>query len=167
MSKRLNLLFLSHRNAARSILAEAAANRLGRDKFRAFSAGVDPVETVDPLVLDILHLSQYPTEALRTKSWKEFATSDAPALDFVFTLCDLDANEPPPRWAGLPVTADWRYPDPANDNLDGWERRKELSETLRGLERQLGAFMLLPFESLDAASLRERIDALREQDAIV
>lgn len=163
MAKRhFNLLFLSRKNAARSIFAEAVANRLGRGNFTAFSAGIAPVPAIDPMVLDILQLSQYPTAGLCTKSWQEFAAPDAPKLDFVFTLCDLDAREPVPRWPGLPVTADWRYPDPDVGHQDGWQRRKELSLTLRGLERQLGALMLLPFESLDHISLRESIDKLRE-----
>jgi hypothetical protein len=85
--------------------------------------------------------------------------ADAPRLDFVFTLCDLDAGEPVPHWPGRPITADWRYPDPERLVCKDWERRKRLSEMLAGLERQLGAFMLLPFETL--MSLRPRLDELR------
>jgi hypothetical protein len=45
---------------------------------------------------------------------------------------------------------------------EGWERRKQLSEMLAGLERQLGAFMLLPFHTLDQISLHSRLEELRQ-----
>ena len=39
-----NVLFLSNRNTARSILAEAVLNRVGRGHFTGFSAGIAPGE---------------------------------------------------------------------------------------------------------------------------
>jgi arsenate reductase (thioredoxin) len=155
-----NVLFLSNRNTARSILAEAVANRLGRDHFTGFSAGIQAASGIDPLVLEILGAAQYPITGLRPKSWEEFAAPGAPALDFVFTLCDPMAGEPPPRWPGRPITADWRYPDPKDLPGEQWKRRKALERILAGLERQFRAFMVLPFKSLDEMSLRERLIAL-------
>jgi hypothetical protein len=61
---------------------------------------------------------------------------------------------------GRPVTADWRYPDPEKLRGETWERRKALAAMLAGLERQLRAFMQLPFRSLDEISLRERLREL-------
>jgi arsenate reductase len=78
----------------------------------------------------------------------------------VFTLCDPDAGEPVPHWPGRPVTADWRYADPVRLKCEDWERRKELGAMLAGLERQLRAFIQLPFRSLDDISLRERLREL-------
>jgi len=160
-----NVLYLSNRNSARSIFAEAVANLKGLGRFRGYSAGLKPAGEVDPLALDILRLSDYPTAGLRPKHWQEFSSADAPALDFVFTLCDLDAGEPMPHWPGLPITADWRYPDPERFNGEDWERRKALSETLAGLERQFSAFMQLPFRSLDQMSLRKQLDELHRAHA--
>jgi hypothetical protein len=39
---------------------------------------------------------------------------------------------------------------------EDWERRKELGAMPAGLERQLRAFIALPFRSLEDISLRER-----------
>lgn len=160
-----NVLFVSNRNTARSIFAEAVMNRLGRRRFTGFSAGIEPAGELDPMVLDILHTARYPTRGLRPKGWTEFASADAPPLGFVFTLCDLKVGEPLPRWSGWPISADWRYPDP--DALHGaeWQRRKALGAILAGLERQLGAFMLLPFQALDRISLHSRVGALQHAGA--
>jgi arsenate reductase len=154
-----NVLFLSHRNSARSIFAEAALNRMGHDHFTGYSAGLHPVRKLDDLVIDVLKVAEYPVEGLHPKHWKEFAKPDSPPLDFVFALCDLDAGESRPNWPGRPVTGDWRYPDPVvvDDQMD---RRSALAATLGGLERQLLAFMQLPFSSLDEISLRERLQEL-------
>jgi arsenate reductase len=157
---RYNVLFLSNRNTARSIFAEAVMNRLGGQNFRGFSAGMRPAQELEPLVPDILRLARYPTDGLFPKSWEDFARADAPPLDFVFTLCDPNAGEPLPHWPGRPVTADWRYPDPAKLGCEEWERRKELGAMLAGLERQLRAFIQLPFRSLDNIILRDRLREL-------
>jgi arsenate reductase len=157
-----NILFLSNRNSARSIFAEAVANRLGGRHFTGFSAGMQPAKDIDPLVLDILNSAHYSTAGLHPKSWEDFAHDRAPALDFVFTLCNPVVGEALPRWPGRPVTADWRYSDPQDSQGEQWQRRKQLGGILASLERQFKIFMVLPFKSLDAMSLRERLRELGE-----
>ena len=39
-----NVLFLSNRNTARSIFAEAVMNRVGGKNFKGFSAGMHPAK---------------------------------------------------------------------------------------------------------------------------
>lgn len=88
-----NVLFLCNRNAARSLVAESVLNKEGGGRFRAFSAGSHPSGEVHPMVLDLLRNYHYPTDGLRSKSWDEFATPDAPVMDFIFTVCDDSAGE--------------------------------------------------------------------------
>jgi arsenate reductase len=152
-----NVLFLSNRNTVRSIIAEAVMNRIGRGDFTAFSAGMQVAYRVEPLVLDVLQGEQYSAAGLHPKHWTEFTRPEAPALDFVFTLCDPAAGEQLPHWPGRPVTADWYYPEPRTLSDQAWKRRRELTAILRGLERQLLAFIQLRFEKLDEISLRERL----------
>ena len=163
MSDRLyNVLFLCTGNSARSILAEAILNRLGAGRFRAHSAGSFPKGAVHTLALDLLERQNHPTAALRSKSWDEFATADAPPLDFVFTVCDQAAGEACPVWPGQPMTAHWGLPDPAAVDGTPAEQGLAFADTYRRLERRIGAFVNLPLASLDRMALQRRLVAIGE-----
>ena len=131
MSERIyNVLFLCTGNTARSILAESILRKDGRRTFRAFSAGSQPKGTVNPFAIKVLNRLDYPTDELRSKSWEEFARSDAPVMDFVFTVCDNAAGESCPVWPGQPMTAHWGIEDPAA--VEG-HRHREGSGLRRGI----------------------------------
>jgi protein-tyrosine-phosphatase len=93
MNRPYSLLFISRRNSARSLMAEAVVNRLGKGRFRAISAGVEPAEEADPLAVDAMQAVGYGTDELRPKHWRQFTEPDAPVLDFVFTLSDSGTRE--------------------------------------------------------------------------
>ena len=155
-----NVLFICTGNSARSILAEALVNHLGRGRFRGFSAGSHPKGTVHPVALALLRELKLPTEGLRSKSWDEFATPEAPEMNFVFTVCDNAAGEVCPYWPGQPVTAHWGLPDPAA--VDGTEelRRAAFRKTLLALENRIRLFMSLPLATLDRIELKEHLDVI-------
>src|SRR5258708_35894881 len=108
-----NVLFLCTGNSARSIIAEALLNAIGRGRFRAHSAGSGPAGQVNPFALETLRRHGLPIEGLRSKGWNEFAAAGAPEMDFVFTVCDRAAAESCPLWPGGPMRVHWGVNDPA------------------------------------------------------
>jgi arsenate reductase len=154
-----NVLFLCTGNSARSILAEAYLNHRARG-FRAYSAGSHPAGHVNPLVLDLLRTCGIPESGLRSKSWDEFAAPTAPALDFVFTVCDKAAGEVCPVWPGQPVTAHWGVADPAAVTGTREQKMRAVQNAFRILERRIDLLMCLPIDSLDRMSLRKRVQEI-------
>ena len=164
--RRFNVLFLCTGNSARSIMAEALLNRLGRDRFRAFSAGSHPTGAVHPLALDTLERSHLPTDGLRSKSWDEFAREGAPPLDFVFTVCDRAAQEVCPLWPGQPMTAHWGIEDPARAEGSIEQQQRAFNTAFRALDARLRLFTSLPLESLDGLALQRELDSIGRSDAV-
>lgn len=160
MSRVYNVLFICTGNSARSILAESLTNHWGRGRFRAFSAGSFPKGAVHPLAKELLEKLHLPTAGMRSKSWNEFATPDAPAMDFVFTVCDQAAGEVCPVWPGNPVTAHWGVPDPAAVEGSDDHRRQAFRDALRALEARIKLFMNLPVEKLDRLILEREVDRI-------
>ena len=161
-----NVLFLCTGNSARSILAEAILNQIGKGRFRAYSAGSHPAGKVNPYVLQMLAAQNLPVAELRSKSWDEFAAPGAPALDFVFTVCDNAAGEVCPVWPGQPVSAHWGIEDPAAVQGDDAARRHAVHTALQLLNRRISVFINLPFAKLDKMALKQEVDSigrLREQ----
>jgi arsenate reductase (thioredoxin) len=156
----LNVLFLCTGNSARSIIAEVVLNRLGQGKFKAYSAGSQPKGQVHPLALKVLRLAHYDVSGLRSKPWDEFATPDAPTLDFVFTVCDTAAKEVCPIWLGQPMTAHWGMPDPALAEGSEAERQLAFADTVRQLTNRIGVFTNLPLDKLSKLSLQAQLDEI-------
>lgn len=157
-----NVLFLCTGNSARSILAETILNHVGRGRFRAFSAGSHPTGRVNPLAIEYLQQKSLPTDGLRSKSWDEFAEPDAPALDFVITVCDNAAGEVCPVWPGRPVVAHWGVPDPAAVEGPDEMKRKAFADAARTLHHRIALFASLPFAKLDALAMQKQLRAIGE-----
>jgi arsenate reductase (thioredoxin) len=152
-----HVLFLCTGNSARSIMAEAILNKVGAGTFRGYSAGSQPKGRMHPETERLLRSLGYDTSALRSKSWNEFAKPGAPALDFVFTVCDNAAGEACPFWPGQPMTAHWGVPDPAEATGTPAEVALAFKDAYRMLHQRIGIFVALPIRSLDQLTLQKRL----------
>jgi len=158
--RRYNVLFLCTGNSARSIMAEALLNFWGKGRFQAHSAGSHPKGQVHPLALEVLRWNHVSAENARSKSWDEFATADAPPLDFVFTVCDNAAQEVCPVWPGQPMTAHWGIHDPAAVEGTAEEKARAFNKAFRELDARLKIFTSLRLEMLDEMALKRQLEAI-------
>lgn len=154
------VLFLCTGNSARSVIAESLLNHNGGGRFVGYSAGSDPRGEVHPYALELLLSRGHDTRNLRSKSWDEFEAEDAPAMDFIFTVCDSAANEPCPVWPGRPVTAHWGLADPAGVQGTEAERREAFERTYELLKERVDTFLTLPLNSLDSVELRAKLEEI-------
>lgn len=153
----INVLILCTANSARSILAEAILNRVGGDRFTAYSAGSHPRGTPNPMAIELLASLGYPVDALRSKSWDEYAGPGAPNMDIVITVCDAAAGESCPLWPGAPVKAHWGIPDPAGVPGGADAERAAFKLAYDRLLARMQALVALPVETMKQDALRQRM----------
>lgn len=158
MTERIyNVLILCTGNSARSIMAEALINTMGQGRFRAYSAGSHPTGKVNPFAVENVESVNYPTENLRSKSWDEYATPDAPKMDFIITVCDNAAGEMCPVWPGQPISAHWGFEDPAAVEGTDAEKRRAFEQTFRHMMNRVRLFVNLPLKMLDQTAIKREL----------
>jgi len=155
-----NVLFLCTGNSARSIMAEALLNAMGRGRFKAYSAGSHPRGEVHLFARELIEKNRLPVADLRSKNWDEFSRPAAPRMDFVFTVCDNAAGEVCPIWPGQPMTAHWGIPDPAAATGTVEERRKAFFTAYSQLSNRLSILVNLPLNNLDRLALKRKLDEI-------
>ena len=159
--ERYNVLFICTGNSARSQIAEAIMNTIAADKFVAYSAGSRPRGMVEPLAEQLIRQFGYSKE-LRSKSWDEFRTADAPTMDFVITVCDDAAGEACPVWPGEPALAHWGVADPARtpDDASAFFKASQL------LRRRIELLAALPLAQLDRLARQQAARNIAQETSV-
>jgi len=151
--KKYNILFLCTHNSARSVLGEALASTHSSGKFIGFSAGSTPGTSVNPFAREIAVQLGYDESLLRSKSWDEYGSPDAPKMDFIVTVCDNAAGEVCPYWPGKPTTAHWGFPDPSQTEGNDEAKRRAFKQVMIGLKNRIDILANMPLDKLDSMSL--------------
>jgi len=160
MTPAFNVLFVCTHNSARSIIAEAILAKVGRDRFRGYSAGSEPGTQPMPEVIEKLRALGHDVTKLHCKSWTVFTGPDAPRMDFVITLCDTEKDQVCPDFGDKIVTANWSMPDPARFTGSAIERSAMLNELYSSLYRRITIFINLKFDQLERIALKARLDEI-------
>ena len=153
--KQYNILFLCTHNSARSIIGEALASTHPSGKFKGFSAGSVPGDSINPIAADIAVELGMDRALLQSKSWDVFSKPGAPQMDFIITVCDNAAGEVCPFWPGQPVTAHWGFPDPSLVQGTDLEKKMAFISVLNELKKRIDLLAEIPLEKLDSLSLKE------------
>ena len=161
-----HVLILCTHNSARSVLAERMLNHwaraLGKD-VQAHSAGSAPSGRANPFALEALDAAGVDTAGVRSKSWDEFTTPQAPPLSIVITVCDSAAAEQCPVFfggAGQPLKVHWGYPDPSNAEGGDEGKRRAFELTRQAIGYRMLQLLQLPLDSLSRDELSAALAAI-------
>ena len=133
---RRRVLFLCTGNSARSQMAEGLLRQLARERFEAFSAGVEPTR-LNPLAVRVMGEIGIDISGQRSKGAKEFLGE---SFAFVITVCD-SAKESCPVF---PVAGDrrhWSFEDPAAAEGTEEERLAVFRRVRDALRSRIEAFV--------------------------
>ncbi|WP_034348468.1 arsenate reductase ArsC [Noviherbaspirillum massiliense] len=150
-----NVLFICTGNSGGSLIAEALVTVLGKGKFKGFSAGTRAAGLINPYALEQIRKIGYPLENLRSKSVNEFASLNAPQIDYVITVCDYAAAELCPVWTGNPLSGHWRVERALAMAGSHEEKRASFEKLFNQLHARVEAFVRLPHQSTDRHALQQ------------
>lgn len=165
LEKPLTILVLCTGNSARSIMAEALFNHLGRPKIQAFSAGSHPVGLVNPFALEQIRTNLGDDGlAYRCKSWYQFSQSQSnEPIDIVLTVCANAAHEPCPVFPGEALQVHWAFADPAAISGSPDEIRAAFAATFFEMRTCIAPLMELPLERMDKPQIADALQALSKR----
>ena len=157
----LRVLVLCTGNSARSQMAEALFNELGRGRIRAESAGSQPASRVNPLAVDTLRDNGLAWHGHQPRGLDGL---ERERWDFVITVCDK-AKESCPIFPRQPMLAHWGMPDPADVVGNEAERRAAFRDAFVLLRRRVELMLALPLEKLERMALEARVRAIGTEPA--
>jgi arsenate reductase len=158
------VLFLSHSNAATSIMAEAILEHFAQARVRAASGGDVAAGQVNPYALECLRLHRIATRGLRSKGWGEFFGLYKPPVRFLITLREVEAAKA--NWGysnSRLVKAHWAMPDPSNDAARDVDIRVAFEEAFSTLESRIRKFLALPLDRLTDEELSRELAVIGEE----
>ncbi len=108
---KIRVLFLCVHNSARSQIAEAYLNELGKGLFEAESAGFEP-GSLNPLAVEVMKEDGIDISGNKIDSVYTFF-SEKRFYGYIITVCDESKAQKCPIFPGVPVRYHWDIEDPA------------------------------------------------------
>lgn len=140
----IKVLFVCVHNAARSQMAEAYLNALGKGYFQAESAGLEPgVLNLD--IVKVMAEEGYDLKNNKTKSVFDFY-KEGKRYHFVIKVCDVINGQKCPIFPSTIETLEWNHEDPASFTGEEDERldaaRKIRDEIKTNVQNFVDAYLL-------------------------
>jgi protein-tyrosine-phosphatase len=132
-------------------MAESILDALGAGRFRAYSAGYAPARMPNRRVMEFLARHHMRIDGLAAKALEPLRTLDAPRMDFIITLADINV-ELFADWPGAPFIAHWKILDAHHD----LRHEATLRDVFWTLMRRIKIFARLPQGSPNRRLLERR-----------
>jgi arsenate reductase len=150
MASKIKILFICQHNSGRSQMAEAYLGKLFGDEFEVESAGLEPADSVNPLVVQVMAEAGIDLTAKKPQS--VFQLFKAGRLyDHVITVCS-DSENKCPLFPG--VTRRWHWPFPDLAKVTGTDAQK--LDEVRKIRDMIEDWLQNP--PPDAINFQTRID---------
>lgn len=141
MANRTKVLFICQHNSGRSQIAEAYLKKLYGDHFEIESAGLEPAEAVNPLVVRVMDEVGFDLSEKKPQNVFELF-KEGKLYDHVITVCH-DSESKCPIFPGITQRWHWPFPDPAA--VEGEENEK--LEEVRKIRDMIKEWLLDPPEN--------------------
>ena len=151
-----NVLVLCTGNSCRSVMGEALFNHLGAGRFKAYSAGSNPIGRINAGALATLARHGLSTEGYTSKSWEAL---EGTPFDILIAVCDSAAGEACPVYLSSAVRANWGVADPGHVKGTPEEIEAAFEATFATLKYRITRLLELP---IDTMSREELIEALND-----
>lgn len=123
------VLFVCVENAGRSQMAEAFANKYGKNKFVVFSAGNKPADKVNPMVVEAMNEKGIDISMNKPKLLNFQMAQDS---DLIVTMgCNDQGICPGPFFKD---TIDWKLEDPKGKSI---EKVREIRDEIESRVKEL------------------------------
>lgn len=155
-----SVLFACTGNSARSICAEVLARDTLPGPMAVHSAGTNPAQAPNPLMLEVLREKGHEINSVTCKDITLYQQEEAPRMMAVITLCDRAANEDCPAWFGNPVNTHWGLEDPAEVQGSRAHRRAAFEHTYQTLQGKISKFAKLDLQTLPRPALQAALDQI-------
>jgi arsenate reductase len=120
----MRVLFICQHNSGRSQIAEAYLKQIAGEAFTVESAGLEPAEKVNSLVVEVMKEEGFDLSDKKPQS--VFALfKEGRLYDHVITVCH-DTEDKCPVFPGITKRWHWPFPDPAKVEGTTEEKREQV-----------------------------------------
>ena len=120
------VLFICQHNSGRSQIAEAYLKKIGGASFDVQSAGFEPAEAVNPMVIEVMQEEGFNLSQQKPQSVFELFKRGQ-LFDQVITVCS-DTEEKCPIFPGIVKRRHMAFSDPASVQGTDEEKREQVRE---------------------------------------
>ena len=120
----------------RSQIAEAYLKKFASDKYEVESAGLEPGNEINPLVVDVMKEEDIDISNNSIQSVFELFKKGK-LYDHVITVCDGASEAKCPVFAGITKRWNWPFPDPAAVEGTTDEKLQKVREIRESIKERL------------------------------